>query len=651
MFLNRAVAGKYSGCQTSMHANLLIFTCMIVLAGTNAAAQEETAEYKSQSAAALSFLDSYAEREDKVLIPMRDGVNLSALMLFPKDHPRRNLPTVLFRSPYLIDPGELTRFSVYLRSFIENGYAAVIQNVRGRYFSEGEYTYLVRSGDDGYDTVDWISKQKWSNGKVGTLGCSSTAEEQHKLNAEHHPALAATVPVGSGAGIGRVGPYNEMGNFYRGGSIQNFWFAWYYESGYTHRPLFRSDISREDMIRLGRFWNLDPNPIPPSRIDDLIWTLPVNQIMERMGSTPSDMDDFANRLPNDPKWSDVEFGGEGDKYAAPALMINSWYDVSIGPNVAMYEYQSNNAINANARENMFMVIAPTTHCSQGKVETEETVVGERNMGDARFDYVSLVQNWFDHFLKGIDNGVTNQPKVRSYMMGANEWRTYNTWPPEEVQEVIYYIDSNGSANSLLGDGVLSESLPKSEGSDTFYYDPARPVPSLGGSICCFSEAFVGGSFDQGNIEMRNDVLVYQTQPLSNAVEITGPVKVTLYLSSDVRDTDLTVKLLDVHPDGRAFNLDESIQRVRWREGWDRPVFMRPDEVYEVEVGPLVTSAAFAPNHRIRIEVSSSNFPRFERNLNTGGNNFDESEGVIAKNTIHHSRRYPSKIVLPVVNAR
>ena len=170
----------------------------------------------------------------------RCSVRLSALILFPKDQPRRNLPTVLYRSPYLIDPGEIDRFAEFNRSFIENGYAIVIQNVRGRYFSEGTYTYLVGSGDDGYDTVDWITKQEWSNGKVGTLGCSSTAEEQHKQNARQHPGLAATVPIGSGAGIGKVGPYNEMGNFYRGGAVQNFWFSWYYGSGYTNHPSFRA---------------------------------------------------------------------------------------------------------------------------------------------------------------------------------------------------------------------------------------------------------------------------------------------------------------------------------------------------------------------------------------------------------------------------
>ena len=600
------------------------------------------------TADALTYIAAHADREEKVMIPMRDGIRLSALILFPKDRPRQNLPTVLFRSPYLIEPGEMHRFARYLRSFLENGYAAVIQNVRGRYFSEGTYTYLVGSGKDGYDTVEWIAHREWSNGKVGTLGCSSTAEEQHKLNGTQPPSLAATVPMGSGAGIGKTGPYNEMGNFYRGGVIQAFWFSWYYEAGYTYRPSFPPNLSREILIRLGRFWNLQPETVPPSGIDALIWTLPINRIMERMGATPSDMDDFVNRLPNDPKWKNVDFGGEGDRFGAPMLMINSWYDVSIGPNVALYEYQAKNAANQNARDNMFMVIAPTTHCTQGTVESERTVVGERDMGDAHFDYVGLVQKWFDRFLKGVDNGVTSQPKIRAYMMGSNQWRSYDTWPPKEARYVAYYLDSDGDANSRTGNGRLTLARPPRDGSDTFVYDPMHPVQSLGGSICCFSPSFQGGSFDQADVETRYDVLVYSTPPLENTVEITGPVRVSLYISSSAKDTDLTVKLLDVYPDGKAYNLDESIHRVRWRDGWEKPVFMERGRVYKVDVGPLVTSNAFLSGHRIRIEVSSSNFPRFERNLNTGGNNYDEKDPVVANNVIHHSRAYPSVVALPVL---
>ncbi len=603
---------------------------------------------EQRHAEALAYIAAHADSEDMTMIPMRDGIRLYSLMLFPRGQPRQNMPTVLLRNPYLTK-GMVDGFADYIASLLKNGYAVMIQNERGRYWSEGTFTYLVGSGNDGFDTVKWVTEQPWSNGKVGTLGCSSSAEEQHKLQGTHPPGLAAAVPMGSGAGIGHVGPYNEMGNFYRGGAMQMLWFSWYFDAGYTYRPSFPSNLTRDQLRKLARFWDLEPEHIPTPGIDTLIWTLPINTIMERMGAVPSDLDDFVTRQPNDPKWKQTDFGGEGDRNSAPSLYINSWYDVSIGPNLAMYDYQSKNAATEQAKNNTFTVIAPTTHCAEGRIETEHTIVGQRDMGDARFDYVGLIQQWFDHFLKGVDNGVTNQPKVRAYMMGANKWRTYDGWPAKQTLFVPYYLNGE-AANSVNGSGRLTTEKPAKEGSDAFTYDPMHPVPSLGGSICCFSPNLVGGSFDQAATEMRNDILVYTTAPLAKTIELAGPVKVSLYLSSDRKDTDLTIKLLDVYPDGRAFNLDESIERVRWRDGWDKPVFMEAGHVYKVDIGPLQTSNAFLPGHRIRVEVSSSNFPRFERNLNTGGNNFDEKNPLVAHNVIHHGPQYPSEIVLPVVNA-
>ena len=604
----------------------------------------------AQTEAATDWILANSEAEDMVMIPMRDGVRLYNLILFPKGRPRQNLPTVLVRSPYPIDPRK-PNFPRQVRSFLEHGYAVVYENARGRYFSQGTYTYLVRSGDDGFDTVDWITRQPWSNGKLGTFGCSGSAEEQHKLNASHPAGLAATVPMSSGAGIGRVGPYNEHGNFYRGGAIQMGWFNWYYGYGYTDRPQFPSDTSREKLIQLHRYWSLEPQNIPPSDIETRIWTLPINSIMNRMRAAPSDMDRFVTRAPNDPAWEELDAGGEGDTYSAPMLMINAWYDISLGPNTAMFEYQAAHGANATARENLFMVIAPTTHCTQGSVESEHTIVGERDMGDARFDYIGLIQRWFDHWVKGVDNGVIHEPKVRAYMMGSNRWQTYGEWPPREVAYKAFYLGSGGHANTAAGDGRLSKLRPGSGGSDTFLYDPLNPVPSHGGGQQGWginSTVFKAGADDQRLLETRRDVLVYTTPPLRKPLAVMGPVSVSLYLSSDRKDTDLTVKLLDVYPDGRAYNLDESIQRVRWREGWDHPVFMEPGHVYKVNVGPLQTGNTFLPGHRVRIEVSSSNFPFFERNLNTGGHNYDESVPLVARNAIHHGGHYPSTIVLPVL---
>ncbi len=630
-----------------------------VVAGLSAAPARTWAQVSAVDSA-QAYIDSHADVEDMVMVPMRDGVRLYHLILFPKGKPRQALPTVMIRIPYLIDAHHFgSLFAPFVASFLAHDYAVVWEYERGRFFSEGTYTFLVRTGEDGFDTIKWITSQPWSNGKVGAIGCSSSAEEQHKLNAFHIPGLAAVVPMGSGAGIGHVGPYNEMGNFYRGGAVHLAgWVGWYdnVSAGNPARPIFPSSYSREDMIRIHHQWNLDPEiEVNPTKVDSALSTLPINRIMDVLGAPPSDFDRFVNRLPNDPRWKETEFGSDDDHNSAPMLMINSWYDISIGPNVAMFEHQVRAAATETARNDSRMIIAPTLHCSQLGA-TEHTVVGERDLGDGRLDYVRLVQDWFDHFLKGADNGATTQPRVRAYLMGANQWRSYDSWPPRDAHGVTYYLDSDGDANTRLGDGRLTTARPGKAGADHFTYDPMTPVPTHGGGTwCCYSRSALSarepaGAYDQSGIEMRSDVLVYTTPPLTQAVEITGPVAVTLYLSSDRKDTDLTVKLLDVYPDGRAYNLDESIQRVRWRDGYDQPVFMEPGRVYRVAFSPLTTSNAFAAGHRIRIEVSSSNFPHFERNLNTGGNNYDEKDPLVAHNVIHHGPRYPSAIVLPVISA-
>lgn len=593
-------------------------------------------------------LDDYfatqVDREDMVRIPMRDGKRLNASLFFAKNRPRQNMPVILTFYPYLINAA-----SPENKVFLENGYALAYVNVRGRYFSEGTYTYLGGSGADSYDTIDWLAKQPWSNGKVGALGCSSSAEEQHRMNAMHHPAFAAAVPRSAGAGIGRVGAYNEMGNFYRGGVFQNLWLSWYHGAGYKYKPSFPPELTRDEMLRIAKAWNLEPETIRRVNFDSAVWTLPVDRIPRDIGSAPSDLDNFLTWPLNDPRWKTIEFGNEGDRNGAPALYINAWYDVSTGPNVAMFEYQSKNAVTKVARDNTFMIIAPTTHCQMGRVESEHTIVGERDMGDARFDYTGFILRWYDRWLKGIDNGIEREPRVRVYNMGANAWRTYPSWPPPGARAVTYFLDSDGSANSAAGNGRLTLARPKTARQDTYAYDPLNPTPSVGGQVCCFSAA-VPGAIDQAKLQSRQDVLVYTSDVLTSAVDATGPMMATLYLSSDAKDTDLMVRLIDVHPDGKAYNLDEQALRVRWRDGYDAPVFMERGKVYKVELPPLVTSNTFLPGHRIRVTVASSSFPVYERNLNTGGPNYNEKDPVVARNVIHHGPQYPSSIVLTVVPA-
>jgi putative CocE/NonD family hydrolase len=233
-------------------------------------------------------------------------------------------------------------------------------------------------------------------------------------------------------------------------------------------------------------------------------------------------------------------------------------------------------------------------------------------------------------------------------MGSNIWQASETWPPKNAKLTSYYLSSNGKANSRFGDGQLTRVNANSDKPDSFTYDPMQAVPSYGGNVCCTGNAIKGGAFDQQQMETRNDILVYTTDVLEEGVEVSGFIESTLYISSDAKDTDFTIKLLDVYPDGKAYNLDETIQRVRYREGYNKEVFMEENKIYKVDLTPMSTSNYFKKGHRIRIEISSSNFPRFARNLNTGGNNYDETEGVTAHNKVHHSSKYPSQIRLPMI---
>jgi putative CocE/NonD family hydrolase len=339
-------------------------------------------------------------------------------------------------------------------------------------------------------------------------------------------------------------------------------------------------------------------------------------------------------------------------FGVPSLWICTWYDVSISPNLELFNHVRKHATDPVVRENQYLIIAPTGHCGYSRA-SENTVVGERELGDARLDYEGIMSGWMDYWLKGGHQSgdqsfLEELPRVQYYTMGLNQWQSSESWPPEGMALVPYYLSSKGQANTLNGDGKLVSKAARKNMPDTFTYDPADPVPSLGGNVCCTGGAIQPGSFDQQKNEEREDILVYTSEPLQEGLEVSGFIEATLYVSSDAKDTDFTLKLIDVYPDGRAYNLDETIFRARFREGFDKEVFMEDDKVYKIEMSPMSTSNYFQKGHRIRIEVSSSNFPRFERNLNTGGRNYDETEGVVATNRVHHSSKYPSQIRLPVI---
>ena len=599
-------------------------------------------------------LEEIAIIDEKVMMPMRDGIRLSTNIYRPKTNDK--VPVIFSRTPYNFnswgDGKERTRTLQSALQMVEKGYAYVVQNERGRYFSEGEWDILGVPLTDGYDAFTWLSNQAWSNGKIGTIGCSSTAEWQMAVASLDHPAHAAMVPQGFGAGVGRVGQYFEQGNWYRGGVEQLLFASWLYGVEQDKfKPRIPPGASQEDLIRISRFYDLAPEN-PPVNWAEAFQHLPLKDLLKNVSGKKEIFDKMIVRKPNDEDWYKGGLYHDDMGFGVPSFWFVSWYDVATSPNLELFNHVRNNAESKSVRENQYLVISPTLHCGFKRAK-ENTIVGELSVGDARLNYDEQISLWFDHFLKGEKNNFENKiPRVQYYTMGINKWQQSETWPPKDVTYQTYFLGSKGNAQTMYGNGSLSLSKnSKPEGKDSFVYDPMNPVKSYGGGVCCTGNAVQGGSFDQRIMETRADILVYTSQPLEEGIEVSGFIEADLYVSSDVKDTDFTIKIIDVYPDGRAYNLDETIQRARYRDGYDKEVFMEKGKVYKVSLSPMSTSNYFKKGHRIRIEVSSSNFPRFARNLNTGGNNYDEKIGVIATNNIHYSENYPSQIRIPVISKK
>ena len=606
-------------------------------------------------------LESVAIIDRKVMVAMRDGKRMQADIYRPKNETKK-YPIIFVRTPYNfnywdIDLGAPRDLSTELAA-VKHGYAYVEINERGRYFSEGDYDILGTPLTDSDDEFGWMSAQPWATGKVGLIGCSSTAEWQINVASRGNKALTTFIPESFGDGIGRVGPYYEQGNWFRGGAMQIRFSRWLAMAGILTsdgRPQFPAGMSQQALSAAAKTYDLDQKP-PAIDWDKAYLHLPTKEILVTAGlphsiydsATPSGQNPMAERTPNDPSWYVGGLWNDSMMINIPGLWIMTWNDNSVAPNLAAYNRVRSTASPAVA-DKQYAVIAPVPHCSYEDAE-EHTIVGARDVGDARLDYDALTFAWLDYFLKGDENGVlAKTPRVRYYTMGLNKWQSSDTWPPKGAKPVSYFFASSGRANSLVGDGALLAAAPGNDNADQFVYDPMNPVPTPGGSSYNVGADHRAGAFDQRGLEMRDDILVYTTEPLARGIEVSGPVDVTLFVSSDSKDTDFTVKLIDVQPDGTAWNIDDNIQRVRYREGYEKPpVWMEKGKVYKVTFQPMQTSNYFAAGDRLRIEISSSNFPLYDRNLNTGGTNFDETQGVVAHNQLHHSSTYPSSITLSVV---
>lgn len=594
------------------------------------------------------MFDKVGTAERRQLVPMRDGVGLSTDVYLPKGT-AKGLPTIYIRTPYNTDqmyPDELE----LILDAMGRGYAVVVQSERGRYFSEGKWEILGRPQTDGYDALSWIAKQGWSNGKVGTIGCSSSAEWQLALAAQNHPAHAAMIPMASGAGIGTVGRFQEQGNWFTGGAVRTLFTVWLYETENKARAQLPSGLDPKIRTRVAEFNDLDTKK-PEVDWSKQIKHLPVADILQNLGEPSGVFEDLIKLKPASPEWWKGGLYQQTSKWGVPALWFNSWYDVSTGPNMELFNHIRATSTDAEARDNQYAVVAPRAHCEFDKLGPDN-VVGERNLGDTSLDVDREIFSWFDRWLKGDKAAfAADTPHVRYYAMGENKWKGSAQWPPKEAEAMRLYLTSDGRANSLFGNGRLSDQLPQGDGQDHFTYDPMNPVQTFGGNDCCNGGLSAAGALDQRSIEARGDVLVYTSEPMTDDLEVSGFIDAVLQVSSDAKDTDFAVKIVDVAPDGTAWILGDTIFRARYREGFDREVWMAPGKVYSLKPSPIATSNVFQKGHRIRVEVTSSNFPKFFRNLNTGGDNITETKSVVANNGVHYSAGKPSYIELPVIRRK
>ena len=584
-----------------------------------------------KSARALGA-DAVRYRIDHIMLGMRDGIRLATVVIRPRAEGKR--PALMIRSPYAFTSFE--HLSDTYKPLFKHEYAIVLQNERGSEWSEGEFGYLTGTTNDALDTLDWIAAQDWSNGGVGAHGCSSTAENQLKLGAIGHPALRACVPMSSGAGIGSIpGTEGCQGLFFRGGvPMLGTWALWHAPFGIRIRPKI-PDAGSDEMARIFRRFSVS---VPDFRQPDYAAALakstrqaPSAEVLRRMGSPLTGFEQYMAG-PTIPAWDTVDLIHAEHSGATPALNINGWMDVGAYETVKLFEFQQHHP-------EQYLIMAPTEHCSM-TTTAPDAKLGDRPVGDSTFPYDEIIVSWFDRLLRDVADAWKPMPKVQVFLMGASTWLAGDTWPLPETALRELHLTSGGSANTLWGDGALAPEAG-SDGADRFIADPHNPVPSVGGDLGADQAAPVCA--DQRSVECRADVLVYSTPALDEAVAIVGDVSAELYISADVPDTDIFVKLVDVYPDGAAYNLAETALRLRYRDSLEHPSQLVPGEIYRITVRGITTANYFPAGHRIRIEIAGSSFPVADRNWHTGGANEHETDGPIAHITLHHGAQRPSRI--------
>ena len=570
--------------------------------------------------------------EKDLPIPMRDGTVLKGDLYRP-DGPER-LPVLLNRTPYNKSGAMLRQTMDSVRAAL-NDYNVLIVDCRGRYRSEGSWTCFKSELEDGYDTVEWAARQPWADGKVGTWGSSYMGVTQWLAATQAPPSLKAIAPALTAS------DYHDGWTYHGGAFSLGFNLSWTMTSLAPDRLMKARAREPKASEELGRvIGGIDS-------MRELLEIVPLKQLPFFKIGAPYFFD-WLDHPAYDSYWQSIDIEAHHQRITVPAFNIGGWYDIFLSGTLRNFIGMQSRGATEQARSGQLLLVGPWAHGLPRANMAGEVDFGYRST-PLSIDQDRLVLNFFDHWLKGKDR--PDLPaKVRLFVMGPNRWRDENEWPLARTQWRRLYLHSRGRANSAAGDGALDTQTPGDEPVDSYVYNPLSPTPTRGGGLCCYPAVVAGGAFDQRAIESRADVLVYSTEPLSEDLEVTGPIRLTLYASSSAPDSDFTAKLVDVAPCGEARNLTDGVIRARYRESRSDPSLLKPGQMYEYTIDLGSTSNVFAAGHRVRLEISSSNFPRFDCNPNTGHDLFTDAETRPALQTVIHRSGCASHLTLPVIPA-
>jgi uncharacterized protein len=559
---------------------------------------------------------SRAEHRSDVNVPMRDGVVLRADILLPSAEGK--FPALIYRTPY----GKQSALQEYktFEKAVARGYAVVVQDVRGRYASDGEFVAYQNEGRDGYDTIEWVAKQPWCDGNVGTFGLSYPGAVQWLAAVENPPHLKAMVPAMT---------FSTPRNFfYSGGVFDGSWLAWIWMN-------IAPDIRRRKSLAGPKTYK-EAEETWKREHERLLGFLPLRDLPDLKDVAPFYYEWLSHQAA-DPWWDWAELRNKYGRVHAAVLNLSGWYDEAYGPDGATTNF---NGLLKERRGDKdprtHTIIGPWTHGGQ-----EETRAGERDFGpNAAIDYDELILRWMDRYVRGIENGVDREKPVRLFVMGKNSWRDEDAWPLARAKAQTYYLRSESNSARFAR---LNQTAPdRAESYNEFSSDPAQPLTDP-------YDAY--GAHDYRPLAGRKDVLVYDTDPLLADTEITGPIHVEIYVPADAPDLDLWVRLLDIAPDGTAFNLMSpglDVLRASYRNEKLQPELLKPSETYQLTLDRMLTSNVFRAGHQIRIQISGAFFPHFSRNLQTGESEVTSSATCLAQVRIYHDPDHRSRIELPVI---